>query len=43
MGSGLEAGVSEADVVWEWRFGLEHHWGVHAVDAMAALHKLRFA
>jgi hypothetical protein len=40
---GLEAGVSEADVVWEWRFGLEHHWGVHAVDAMAARHKLRFA
>lgn len=26
---------------WEWRFGLDNHWGVHAVNALKALHWLR--
>lgn len=35
----LAAGTaSEADVLWEWRFGFEHHWGRHAVEATRALH-----
>jgi len=25
--------------IWEWRFGLDHHWGAHAVDAIRALHR----
>jgi hypothetical protein len=24
--------------VWEWRFGLQAHWGDHAIGAMRALH-----
>jgi len=24
--------------LWEWRFGLEHHWGEHASGAIRALH-----
>jgi hypothetical protein len=24
--------------LWEWRFGLEHHWGEHATGAIRALH-----
>jgi hypothetical protein len=39
----LEAGVPEDDVLWDWWFGLDAHWGRHAVDAIAALHKLRSA
>jgi hypothetical protein len=31
------------DVVFDWWFAFDSHWGRHAVDAMAALHKLRFA
>jgi hypothetical protein len=27
-----------ADAVWEWSFGLHHHWGAHAVDAIRAAH-----
>jgi uncharacterized protein DUF5063 len=30
------------DAVWEWRFGLEQHWGNHYTDALRALHWLRF-
>lgn len=26
--------------IWEWRFGFEFHWGVHAVDALRVLHRL---
>ena len=39
----LEAGVPEDDVVWDWWFGVDAHWGRHAVDGLAALHKLRSA
>ena len=24
--------------IWEWKFGLQHHWGEHATGAMRALH-----
>jgi hypothetical protein len=34
----LNAGARWQDVAWEWRFGLETHWGRHAVEALAALH-----
>jgi hypothetical protein len=33
----LERGPIEA-VVWEWRFGFDHHWGRHLVDALRAIH-----
>ena len=39
----LEAGVPDDDVVWDWCFGVDAHWGRHAVDALAVLHKLRSA
>lgn len=29
-----------ASVVWEWKFGLEWHWGSHAVKAITVLHYL---
>jgi len=33
-----EAGESEDDVVWEWRFSFWSHWGNHLVDALRAVH-----
>jgi hypothetical protein len=39
--TGLNAMATESrweDVGWERRFGLQTHWGKHAVDALAALH-----
>lgn len=32
-----EAG-RRAQAVWEWGFGLRHHWGEHATSAIRALH-----
>ena len=38
-GLDLEAiGGDIADVVWEWRFNYETHWGSHAVEALRAVH-----
>ena len=34
--------VRPASVVWEWKFGLESHWGRHAVSVITALHTLLF-
>jgi hypothetical protein len=34
----LERGEPIDAVVWEWRFGFEHHWGHHLVDALRAVH-----
>jgi hypothetical protein len=34
----LERGEPIEAVVWEWRFGLENHWGNHLVDALRAIH-----
>jgi len=28
--------------IWEWKFGLEVHWGEHATSAIRALHSLKF-
>ena len=35
----LDGGCPEADVIFGWRFGFTSHWGRHAVDALAAMHK----
>ena len=43
----LQYGIKEYDngkignAVFEWRFGLNAHWGNHAIDALKALHTLR--
>ncbi len=29
-----------ADALWNWRFGLKHHWGAHATEAMLPIHRL---
>ena len=34
----LAAGTRWEDVAWEWKFGLQTHWGKHAEDALMALH-----
>jgi len=34
----LVVGSSWQDAAWEWRFGLDTHWGKHAVEALRALH-----
>lgn len=34
----LTAGARWQDVAWEWRFGLQTHWGKHAAETLAALH-----
>lgn len=43
----LELGISEYDsgkignAVFEWKLGLNSHWGQHLVDALRALHAIR--
>jgi hypothetical protein len=32
----------EIEAIWQWKFGLEIHWGSHAVDAVRALHSVYF-
>ncbi len=34
----LTSGTRWEDVAWEWKFGLQTHWGKHAEDALVALH-----
>jgi len=34
----LEAGGQLSDIVWEWRFLFDVHWGAHAAEAIRALH-----
>lgn len=34
----LTAGTRWQDASWEWKFGLQAHWGKHAEDALVALH-----
>ena len=34
----LERGAPLDAVVWEWRFGLDSHWGNHLVNALRAIH-----
>ena len=43
----LKSGITEyeagriGNAVFEWRFGLDNHWGMHAVDLLRALHAIR--
>jgi hypothetical protein len=30
-------------IIWEWKFGYEHHWGNHATSAFKAIHFLLFS
>lgn len=30
------------EAIWQWKFGLEIHWGNHALDAIRALHSVYF-
>lgn len=32
----------DTEAIWEWRFGLEVHWGEHATSAIRALHSIKF-
>lgn len=34
----LAIGVPKYEVVWEWRFTFIYHWGLHATDALRAIH-----
>jgi Domain of unknown function (DUF5063) len=34
----VDAGVAEAEAVWEWRFSFWTHWGEHLVDALRIIH-----
>ena len=34
----LRLGAPWQDVSWEWRYGLEAHWGTHAAEALRTLH-----
>ncbi|MGI6508297.1 MAG: DUF5063 domain-containing protein [Saccharofermentanales bacterium] len=36
----FEAGRT-GNAVFEWKFGLNNHWGKHATDALRALHAIR--
>ena len=43
----LKKGMNEykagriGNAIFEWRFGLNNHWGLHIVDALRALHFIR--
>ncbi len=37
------SGRVSASTVWEWKFGLESHWGRHAVSVINALHSRYFS
>ena len=43
----LYFGIMEYDAghinnaIWTWKFGVDNHWGQHAVDAIRALHSIR--
>jgi hypothetical protein len=30
------------DIIWDWKFGFEHHWGRHATSAFRALYSLLY-
>lgn len=43
----LRTGIREYEAgrknnaIWDWKFGVDNHWGQHAVDAIRALHSIR--
>lgn len=47
VAAALKAGMKEyeagrfGNAVFEWKFGLNNHWGQHIVDALRALHAAR--
>ena len=47
IAAALKAGMKEyeagrfGNAVFEWKFGLNNHWGQHIVDALRALHAAR--
>lgn len=38
----LQGGATADDVLWQWKFDFESHWGQHAVDALRLLHALKY-
>ena len=36
----LERGGPLNDVLWEWKYGFESHWGRHATQSLVAVHSL---
>lgn len=39
---GRRSEIIPPSVVWEWKFGMESHWGRHAVETIDAMHSLLF-
>jgi hypothetical protein len=43
----LRTGIREYEAgrknnaIWDWKFGVDNHWGQHAVDAIRALNSIR--
>jgi hypothetical protein len=35
-------GPQKLDIIWEWEFGFETHWGEHATNAIRALYWLLY-
>ena len=35
-----DGGMQEA--IWQWRFGYEHHWGLHMFEALHTVHRIRY-
>lgn len=33
---------SIAEAAWQWRWGYEHHWGQHLLQAMTTVHEIRY-
>lgn len=41
VGIGLADAGWEHEAEWAWKFSFDTHWGVHALDALRAIHDLR--
>ncbi len=35
-----ETGISQSDLLWDWRFSFRSHWGRHLLGALAAIYNL---
>jgi hypothetical protein len=35
-----QLGIQVPEIVWNWKFLFQAHWGQHAIDAMRALHQI---
>jgi hypothetical protein len=38
----IETGTERDEVIWQWRFGFDTHWGAHALEALRAIHRFYF-